>query len=59
MDFKYVFRREYMNEKKSRENTVLAVHCGLRLGTCIYFFIPFASLKAQTSYEKMLYLSTI
>ena len=42
-----------MNEKKSRENTVLAVHCGLRLGTCIYFFIPFASLKAQTSYENV------
>jgi len=25
----------------------------------IIFVIPFASLKAQTSYEKMLYLSTI
>lgn len=27
--------------------------------TFIIFVIPFASLKAQTSYEKMLYLSTI
>ena len=41
MDFKYVFRREYMNEKKSRENTVLAVHCGLCLGSCIYCHLLF------------------
>ena len=47
-------------EIKAGQNIVLNMDGHSNLGLfSIIFVIPFASLKAQTSYEKMLYLSTI